>query len=179
MNPKEIAEQMMAHPSVPVIGGEHHAIVAAALLAALRNGEPVFYRGKKIKINDILLERAIDRTWLDRIPSSTCSNYGACGASLAAGAVFSLLTDATCDTTRAKERQIAMEVTNHISSEIAWYRGTCCKLSVRLAIDGACLAIKEYLGIELPHEGGRCQQARIKPLSCLGPSCLYFREETG
>ncbi len=36
-NPAEIIEQVMAHPSVPMHGPEHHAIVPAAIIAAVRN----------------------------------------------------------------------------------------------------------------------------------------------
>lgn len=174
-DPVEIADQMMSHPSVPMIGGEHHAIVATSVMAALKNSDPIFYNRRQITVNNDLIERALDRTWTDRVPSCTCANYGACGAALAAGAIFSLLTDATCDTPKARERQIAMEVTNYAASDIAWYRGTCCKLSVKLAIDGVCLAIKEHVGLELPRNHTKCHHMKRNPYKCFGARCPYSK----
>src|SRR3989304_4309620 len=41
-NPLEILEKVMAHPSVPMHGPEHHAMVPAIIMAAVKNaGYPV------------------------------------------------------------------------------------------------------------------------------------------
>jgi len=178
VSPGEIAEQMMSHPSVAMIGGEHHAIVAVSVLAALKNSESLYYVNRSVNVNDDLIERAVDRTWTSKLPSCMCANYGVCGTALAAGAVFSLLMDATCDLPKKRERQIAMEVTNHVASEIAWFRGTCCKLSTRLAIDGINLAIEEYFGLKLPREKVKCQHEKRNPYKCLGTICPYSKAQT-
>ena len=41
-NPAEILEQVMAHPSVPMHGPEHHVIVPAVIIAAIRNARLSF-----------------------------------------------------------------------------------------------------------------------------------------
>lgn len=174
-DPMEIADQIMSHPSVPMIGGEHHAIVATSIMAALKNSDPIFYNGEQIKVDNNFIRRTIDRTWTNKLPSCMCANYGACGAALAAGAVFSLLTNATCDVPKARERQISMEITNYAASDIAWYRGTCCKLSVKLAIDGTCLAIKEHFDLNLPRKRSKCQHMKRNPYKCLGTQCPYSK----
>jgi len=174
-DPVEIAEQAMSHPSVAMIGGEHHAIVATSIMAALKNSERISYNNRQITINDYFIERVLDRTWTDRLPSCMCANYGACGASLAAGAVFSLLTEATCDVPKAKERQLSMEVAIYTASEIARFRGTCCKLSTRKAIEGACIAIRDYLGLNLPRKNVKCTHKKRNPYKCLGSICPYSK----
>ncbi|MHB8840644.1 MAG: DUF5714 domain-containing protein [Candidatus Aquicultor sp.] len=179
-DPLEIAELMMLHPAVAMIGGEHHAIVAGAVMAALKNSGPVHYNHRQIEINDFLIERTLDRTWTDKLASCMCANYGACGAALAAGAVYSLLTDATCDIPKTRERQASMEITNYAASEIAAYRGSCCKLSTRIAIDGICLALKEHFGIELPLKKiASCQHKNRNPYRCLGALCPYSKSDPG
>ncbi|HEY3374457.1 MAG TPA: DUF5714 domain-containing protein [Candidatus Aquicultor sp.] len=174
-DPIQIAEQMMSHPSVPMIGGEHHAIVAMSLTAALKSAGPVSYNDQELIINDDLIERALDRTWTDRVPSCMCANYGACGAALAAGVVMSLLTDATCDKPKGRERQIAMQTTNAATAKIASYMGTCCKLSTRLAIESACDAIKEHMGLSLPRTITKCQHQKRNPYKCLGAACPFSK----
>lgn len=174
-DPVEIAEQMMSHPTVPMIGGEHHAIVATSIMAALRNNGPISYKGHRVNVDDSFIERVLDRAWTEKLPSCMCANYGACGVSLGAGAVFSLITNATCDTPKAKERQLAMEVTNYIASEVANFRGTCCKLSTRLAIDGARIALRDYFSLDLPGKSIKCQYKKRNPYKCLGSLCPYFK----
>lgn len=174
-DPRVIAENIMSHPSVPMIGGEHHAIVATSVMAALKNNGPVFYGNAQVIVDNNMIKAALNRTWTDKVPSCTCANYGVCGAAMAAGAVFSLLTDTTCDTPRAKERQLAMEVTNYAALKIARFRGTCCKLSVRLGIDGACLAINDYLGVYLPRQESKCVHVKRNPYRCFGMACPYFK----
>lgn len=174
-DPIEIAEQMMSHPAVTMIGGEHHAIVATSIMAALKNNGSIAYNNRQITVNDYLIDRTLDRTWTDRLPSCMCANYGACGAALSVGAVFSLLMDITCDTPKVRERQIAMEITNYVASEIAGFRGTCCKLSTRIAIEGACVAIRDYIGLSLPRRNVRCQHKKRNPYGCLDSICPYFK----
>lgn len=176
-NPAAISEQMMSHPSVPMIGGEHHAIVATSVMAALKNfakqNGPVSYNGVELFLNDELLERALDRTWTDRLPSCMCANHGACGAGLGAGAVFSLLTEATCDTPKLKERQLSMRVANSALERIASYLGTCCKLSTRLSVESVCQALGDYLGVALPTNKVKCAHKTRNPYKCLGDKCPY------
>lgn len=166
----------MAHPSVAMIGGEHHAIVACSVMAALKNSDPIHYLGRQLDINDLLIERTLDRTWMDRLPSGMCANYGVCGAALAVGAVFSLLTDATHDAPKARERQASIEVANYAAAEIAAYRGACCKLSTRIAIESICVALNEYFGMDLPLKQVACKHAGRNADVCLGASCPYSND---
>ncbi len=174
-DPLEIAELMMVHPSVAMTGGEHHAIVACSVMAALKNSGPIHCNGRQLDINDFLIERTLDRTWTDRLSSGMCASYGVCGAALAVGAVFSLLTDATRDSAKAKERQASIEVANYAAAEIAVYRGACCKLSTRVAIESICVALREYFGMDLPLRQVTCKHASRNPDACLGASCPYSK----
>lgn len=181
-DPIAIAEQMMSHPSVPMIGGEHHAIVATAVTAALmnsvKNSGPIAYNDQPIHVNNDLIERTLDRSWTERLPSCMCANYGTCGAGLAAGAVFSLLTGATCDTPKLTERQLSMQIANSALSGIASYRGTCCKLSTRISIEAISEAIEEYFGVKLPRQAITCQHKKRNPYKCLGSACPFSNVQT-
>jgi hypothetical protein len=84
-DPAEILETVMAHPSVPMHGPEHHAMVPGIIVAAVNNaGYPV---------PDGAVERAIERG--SKVPGGWCGSHGVCGAAIGVGTAVSVLTGAT------------------------------------------------------------------------------------
>ena len=124
-DPAEIIEQVMAHPSVPMHGPEHHAIVPAAIIAAVRNtGYPVPAGA---------IEKAIERA--SKVPGGWCGLYGDCGAAVGTGMAVSVLTNATPLT--GKDRSLALGATSFALSRMLDSQPRCCKRASRTAVDAA------------------------------------------
>jgi hypothetical protein len=100
ISPAAILEQVISHPSVPMHGPEHHVIVPAAIVAAVRNS------GYPLPENAI--EKAIERA--SKVPGGWCGLYGDCGAAVGAGIAVSVITGATPLT--GKQRTLALAVTS-------------------------------------------------------------------
>jgi len=172
-NPMEIAELLLKGKFLPSLGGEHHAIVAAALLTAVKNyGEiPLgFGTARIVTAQDI--SEGIRR--MKQIPSCTCANHGACGAGLGVGAFFSILYNATC--AQDTERTLAMRASNAALVAIANTGGPgCCKQSVRTAILAGVELLKEFCHVTLPISYTRCFHMRDTTHGCKGIYCQFSR----
>jgi hypothetical protein len=72
-DPIAILEKVMAHPSVPMHGPEHHAMVPAVIIAAVRNAGYPIPKGA--------IEKALERA-SSKVPGGWCGLYGDCGAAV-------------------------------------------------------------------------------------------------
>lgn len=166
-DPIAIGEVMMAHPSVPMLGCENAWIVAAALMAALRNTG-------KLKIEDKQVLEAIERT-KDQALSGYCGLTGACGIPIAVGAVFSVLLGAECP--KDRETAITMRAVARTLDAVANDTGPCCcKSYVRTALGLSHSLVKEYFDTSLPihREKISCLYVRRHPHGCRASRCLYL-----
>lgn len=172
-NPMEIAEILLQGPFLPSLGAEHHAIVAASLLAALKNvGQVTLPFGAARIISYADIQEGIRR--MQRIPACTCAYHGACGAGLGVGACISIIFDATC--AKDVERTVAMRASNAALAAIANSGGPgCCKQSVRTAILAGVEMIKELLRIKLPITHQQCFHMRHTSHGCKGIYCQFSR----
>lgn len=170
-NPMEIAEGMLRSPLLPSLGAEHHAIVAASLLAAAKNyGEITLPDGSRRTITAEDIGEGIRRMRL--IPACTCANHGACGAGLGVGAFISILLDATC--AKDVERTLAMRASNAALAAITNCGGPgCCKQSVRMAVLAGVAALKELCRVKLPVSHSRCFHMRDTTHGCKGVYCQF------
>lgn len=170
-NPMEITETLLQGPFLPSLGPEHHAIVAAALLAATKNfGEVTLPGGLKRTITDDDIREGIRR--MKQIPACTCAYHGACGAGLGVGAYVSILFDATC--AKDIERTQAMRATNAALVAIANCGGPgCCKQSARTAILVGVEVLKELCRIRLPINRSRCFHMNDTTHGCKGVYCEF------
>jgi hypothetical protein len=91
-----IAELMMSHPNLPMLGCEHAYIAAGALMAALKNSP----YGKGKITNDTIRE-AFERTAKQAV-GGYCGLTGVCGIAPAVGACFSLFLGARCGSDRSR-----------------------------------------------------------------------------
>ena len=136
-NPAEIMEQVMAHPSVPMHGPEHHVIVPAVIIAAICNaGYPV---------PEGAIDKALERA--SKVPGGWCGLYGDCGAAVGVGIAVSVLTNATPLT--GKERGLALGATALALSKLLDDQPRCCKRSSRIAVEAAVNYLEDKLGIKL------------------------------
>jgi hypothetical protein len=108
-----------------------------------------------------------------------CGLSGVCGIAPAVGAVFSILTGATCGTD--EPQHITMEAVIRVSRAIADLPGpSCCKAYVRAALAAGVDYLRERLDIHLPAgERAVCVIPDRHPHGCPGETCPSFARPRG
>ncbi len=170
--PAEIAELMMAHNALPMLGCEHAYIAAGALMAALRNSP--YGKGK---ITDRDIGEVFGRTAKQAV-GGYCGLTGVCGIVPAVGACFSVFLGARCGSDR--EQQITMDAGTRVSQAITGLTGpSCCKAYVRAAIDVAVNVFAERFGITLPAAKAPvvCRHSAKHPHGCREEKCPFYKKE--
>jgi hypothetical protein len=168
-DPLEIAELMMAHPSLPMLSCDHAFIAAGALMAAIRNSP---YG----KVSDQDIREAFDRT-AQQARGGYCGLTGVCGIVPAVGAVFSIFLGAHCGTDR--EQKIVMETVTQVSQAVTDLTGpSCCKAYVRASLRVAAGLFAEKFGVSLPVKNDTpvCSHASKHPHGCREEQCPYYRK---
>jgi hypothetical protein len=162
VDPIEILEKVMAHPSVPMHGPEHHAMVPAIIITAVKNtGYPV---------PEGAIEQAIERG--SKVPGGWCGFYGACGAAIGVGTAVSVLTGATPLT--GKTRALANEATAFALNKMIDEGPRCCKRASRKALEAAVEFLKSRMNINLKiHEKIKCNYVQ-RNTECVKKACSYY-----
>lgn len=166
-DPLAIAEIMMTHPSVPMLGCEHSYLTAAAFMAALKNYG-------KLGVTDEQIIEAMDRTKKISI-SGFCALAGACGIPIGLAAAFSVITGADCS--KDKETSIVFHTMATATGAIANESGPCCcKSFVRTTLGVGYNLAKLHLGTDLPihREKISCIYVKRHPHGCRASKCSYF-----
>jgi hypothetical protein len=137
-----LMKTIRAHRNFRIHGPEHHAMVPAVILTALRNsGE---------NISDDQIVTAIQRGLT--IAGGACAFMGACGAAIGVGTAFSILLGA--NPLEGENRQAAMRITQKVLGKIAAYNAPrCCQRDSWLALQQASTLLKEILGKDLKVSG--------------------------
>jgi hypothetical protein len=162
-SPLEILELVMSHPSVPMHGPEHHAILPAAVVAAVRNaGCPV---------PEHAIETAIVRG--TKVPGGWCGFYGDCGAAVGVGIAVSVLTQATPLTGSA--RSLAMEATSFALSKLVDGHPRCCKRCARLALEAAVGFMRRRMSIVLEEQATGVCTYHHRNRECPKEACPYYQ----
>jgi len=161
-DPGEIVEKVMSHPSVPMHGPEHHAMVPAAIVAAVSNaGYP---------IPDKAITKAIDRG--ARVPGGWCGFYGACGAAIGVGIAVSILTEATPLT--GEPRSLAMEATSYALGRMVDGYPRCCKRASRRALEAAVDFLNDRMDIVLDKGPPVSCTYTPRNAQCPQENCPYY-----
>ena len=164
-DPSEILEKVMSHPSVPMHGPEHHAIVPAVIVAAVKNvGYPV---------PEGAVEKAIERG--SKVPGGWCGFYGACGAAIGVGIAISVLTGATPLT--GKTRTLANEATSLALNKMLDEGPRCCKRASRKAMEAAGDFLEKRMDIILEKEGDISCRYVPRNRECIREDCEYYNKE--
>jgi hypothetical protein len=165
-DPIEILEKVMAHPSVPMHGPEHHAMVPAIIVAAVKNaGYPV---------PEGAIEKAIERG--SKVPGGWCGFYGACGGGIGVGTAVSVLTGATPLT--GKTRALANEATAFALNKMIDGGARCCKRASRKALEAAIEFLKNRMDINLNIDGKiKCNYVQ-RNRECIKEACPYYNNTT-
>jgi len=161
-DPSAILERVMSHPSVPMHGPEHHAMVPAIIVAAVKNaGYPV---------PEGAVERALDRG--AKIPGGWCGFYGACGAAVGTGIAVSVLTEATPLT--GETRALANEATIFALKSMIDGGPRCCKRASRKAIEAAIEFLETRMDIKLSRAPQPTCQYVNRNRECIREECDYY-----
>lgn len=166
-NPSEILEKVMSHPSLPMHGPEHHAIVPAVIVAAVKNAG--------YSVPEGAVEKAIERG--AKFPGGWCGFYGACGAAIGVGITVSVLTGATPLT--GKPRTLANEAASFALSRMLDGGPRCCKRASRQALEAAMEFLEKRMDIKLASgEGITCRYVD-RNRECIREECAYFPKNKG
>ena len=165
-DPLEIAELMMSHPGLPMLGCQHAYIASGAFMAAIRS------EGSQ-KITNEHLKEVFVRTG-KQAQGGYCGLTGVCGIVPAIGACFAMLTGSMCG--KDDEQRITMEAVVRVSQSIAQLTGpSCCKAYVRISLETAEAYLQERFGIKLPMiKGIICNYSYKHPHGCREERCPYF-----
>jgi hypothetical protein len=161
-DPAEIIEQVMAHPSVPMHGPEHHAIVPAAIITAVRNAG--------YSVPEGAIDKAIERA--SKVPGGWCGLYGDCGAAVGVGIAVSVLTNATPLT--GKERSLALGATSFALSQMLDSQPRCCKRASRVAVKAGAEYLEDKLNIKLKKSQRTSCAYTVRSQQCAKTECPYY-----
>jgi len=143
----ELMETIRSHPLFRIHGPEHHSMVPAVILTALRNsGYPIL---------DEEIHTAIERG--KTVSGGACAFLGACGAAIGVGIAISLVLKAS--PYDGDKRQAVQQVTQAVLARIASYKAPrCCQRDSWLAMKEATAHIQKHAGKLLTVNSFACNQ---------------------
>jgi len=165
-DPFEMADKIMKHPRFKMYGPEHHVLVPAVIIAALKNNGINKPNGEKVTLFDI--KEAIRRA--SKIPGGWCGFYGSCGAGMGSGVTISIFTSANPSTDIP--RSIANETTSRSLAKIADNLEHCCKRSLKISICETIAILEEKFNIKLAFEPKKCIFS-AKNEKCVKEKCIF------
>jgi len=166
-DPFSIADLIMEHPKFKMYGPEHHVLVPAVILTALKNNQVKKPNGEEIIFSDI--KEAINRA--SKIPGGWCGFYGSCGAGMGSGIAISIFTSA--NPSRDIPRTLANKMTSRSLKSIADNLEHCCKRSVRIAIMEFIRFLDNEFSIKLEYKPYKCPFSNRND-KCEKKKCFLF-----
>ncbi len=159
--------KVRAHPSIPMHGPEHHALVPGVILTALRN--------HGIVVTDEIISTALDRG--GAVPGGYCGYLGACGAVLGAGAAVAAF-ESSSPLTPAP-RQHVMALVAVLGAAVARYEAArCCQRDSWIVLREVAKRSEELFGVRLTADAPlRCGQMN-RNRECIRQECPLFPTET-
>ncbi|MHA2601896.1 MAG: DUF5714 domain-containing protein [Candidatus Thorarchaeota archaeon SMTZ1-83] len=168
-SPRDIVETAFRHPSFKFHGPEHHSLVPAALLIAMKNRGLTRTNGEPISAD--LVREGIRRG--AQIPGGFCGTAGNCGACVGAGIAVALYIGST--PTKGPERKSA-----HIATITALEMVTdglirCCKRSSLYGISAATRVLRDSHSVELgPEPPQKSCENWERNRDCAKSDCVFF-----
>ncbi len=161
----KLMQSIRRHDVFPIHGPEHHSLVPAVILAALRNNGAT--------VPDDQIRTAIQRG--HEIPGGACAFLGVCGAAAGVGIAFSVLSGA--DPYNGEKRQLAQQAANRALSEIASYKAPrCCQRDSWLALNVAADIFREKKMTSFPVAAFRCEQHK-QNYECIHSECPLWADK--
>jgi MoaA/NifB/PqqE/SkfB family radical SAM enzyme/SAM-dependent methyltransferase len=162
-----LMQTIRSHPQFSIHGPEHHSLVPAVILTALRNVG-----------NDITDEQIINAVQRGQtVAGGACAFLGACGAAIGTGIAISVLTGA--NPYDGEKRQFVQQATQKVLEEIASYNAPrCCQRDSWLALKTASAILKEKLGKSMIASRSLVCEQFTKNKECILNRCpLWPREK--
>jgi len=154
-----LMQAIRSHKSFPIHGPEHHILVPAVILTALRNN------GADITEEQIRTAVQRGRT----VPGGSCGFMGVCGAATGAGIAYSILTGAS--PYDPELRQAVQKSTAAVLEEIASYSAArCCQRDTWIALKKISELLEQNLGLNMPVSPIRCRQFSLNK-ECIHENC--------
>ncbi|TFF93479.1 hypothetical protein EU546_06145 [Candidatus Thorarchaeota archaeon] len=167
-DPLQVVDKALLHPSFKFHGPEHHSLVPAAILIALKNRGIPRPDGKPVTTDTVL--EGIRRG--SKIPGGFCGYAGTCGACVGAGVAVALYLGST--PRKGPERRSAHKATTDALSLSQDGLKRCCKRATYFGVTSAMNMLRDEFEIDLgnPPEMKSCQHfARNK--DCEEELCPY------
>ncbi|MFW9967581.1 MAG: DUF5714 domain-containing protein [Candidatus Thorarchaeota archaeon] len=152
-SPRNLVEAAFKHSSFKFHGPEHHSLVPAALLIAMKN-----LGIKRPNDEQITYEMVIEGIRRgSKIPGGFCGSAGNCGACVGAGIAVALFIGST--PTKGPERTSAHRATITALEKVTDGLIRCCKRSSLHGIAAAIEVLRDEHGVDLgpEPERGSCQ----------------------
>ena len=166
VDPIEMANIIMEHPSVKMHGPEHHFLVPAVLLTAWFNvkGQHDLLDAKLIKAK----KRA------EMVPGGFCGTHGNCGAGVGAGIFISVLTEAT-PLSKGEWRMSNLMTARSLMSIANFDGPRCCKRNIYLSINEVTNFVQEQFNVKIPViHNITCKFSKYNK-ECLFKNCIFFK----
>jgi hypothetical protein len=171
--PIDVVDKALTHPSFKFHGPEHHSLVPAAILIAMKNrGIP---KTDGVQITPEVVHEGIRRG--SKIPGGFCGYAGTCGACVGSGVAVALYIGSTPRS--GAERKIA-----HAATTDAMYLSMdglrrCCKRATYYGLTAAMTLLKKEFDIDLGTipEVGTCKYSE-RNRNCEYENCIYFQKES-
>lgn len=142
-----LMQTIRSHAQFRIHGPEHHSLVPAVILTALRNSG--------VPVTDEQILTAIQRG--QTVAGGACAFLGACGAALGVGTAVSLLVGA--NPYEGNKRQLALQATQAALGKIAFYNAPrCCQRDSWLALKEATTLLESHTGKTLVVSAFTCEQ---------------------
>jgi len=166
VDPIEIANIIMSHPSVKMHGNEHHFLLPAVMLTVYynltNNTEALVLQLKKAKKRS------------EMVPGGFCGTHGNCGAGVGSGIFISLITEAT--PLSKNEWQLSNLATAKSLYSIAMHGGPrCCKRDVYLSIIETSKLLDEQFNISIPLNNTISCNFSSYNKECLYKNCIFYK----
>ncbi|MBU0483666.1 MAG: methyltransferase domain-containing protein [Proteobacteria bacterium] len=158
-----LLNKIRSHPSMPMHGPEHHAIIPGIILATYRN------RGGEISRESILA--GIERG--SKVPGGVCGFWGNCGAATGVGIALSVILNATPLT--PKTRQQIQKLTALVLDTIAQTMGSrCCRREAITALQAAADQTEHLLPVKLLAQGDTTCDQHDRNKECIRKQCSFW-----
>jgi len=159
-----LMQLIRSHPHFSIHGPEHHSMVPAVILTALKNN------GNEISNEQVLT--AIHRG--TTIAGGSCAFLGMCGAAVGVGIAFSVLLEAT--PYDGGKRQEVQKITQYVLGEISEYAAPrCCQRDCWLALQAASKLLKDKLNMTFKVSSFPCKQFQENK-ECIFDECPLWQE---
>lgn len=154
-----LMQVIRSHPHFRMHGPEHHSMVPAVILTALRNSG--------YSITDEQIMTAIERG--QTIGGGSCAFLGACGAAIGVGIAASLVLGA--NPYDGDKRQTVQRATQIVLGRIASFNAPrCCQRDSWLALKEASMLMQKYTGKSLTVNPFACEQF-LENKECIHEQC--------